>query len=323
MALHSFDDVDDALDATREFLTPVDRRRWLRLALVVFFLGGTSGFPQFNAASGGSPGNGARIEGLDAELLPAIAAVVVLLVLLGLVFALVGSIMEFVFVESLRTGTVRVRAHWGRHWPRGLRLFAFRILLGLAALLVIGGVVVAALSPLLLTGDVGTGVALLLVLSPVLLLLAVLFGLAHAFTTMFVVPVMLLEDRGVLASWRRLWPTVRGEWTEFAVYAVVAWLLGIALGIAAVLVAGVVAVVLAIPFLIAGVVVWVALSGSTAALAIAAVLAAVYGLLLAVAWALVQVPVQTYLRYYALFVLGDVNPDFDAVQEARARVRSD
>jgi len=37
--------------------------------------------------------------------------------------------------------------------------------------------------------------------------------------------------------------------------------------------------------------------------------------------ALVQVPVQAYLRYYALLVLGDVEPEFDLVPDQRAAVR--
>jgi hypothetical protein len=35
----------------------------------------------------------------------------------------------------------------------------------------------------------------------------------------------------------------------------------------------------------------------------------------------VQVPVQTYLRYYALLVLGDVESSFDIVPDRRAAVR--
>ena len=37
MSLYAVDAIDDALSATRSFLWPFDRGRWLRLALVVFF----------------------------------------------------------------------------------------------------------------------------------------------------------------------------------------------------------------------------------------------------------------------------------------------
>jgi len=327
--LHAFDDIDDALDATRDFLTPVDRGRWLRLALVVLFVGGPgfNGVPQFNVSSPAPPGNGGPspdvpIPSVGSETLLLLAAAVGVLLLLGLLFLLVGSVMEFVLVESLRAESVRVRAYWRRHLGRGLRLFGFRVVFGLASLLLVGGPLAAALSPLLGGGDLGTAVALLLALSPVLLVVVAALAVVYAFTTQFVVPVMLLEERGVLSSWSRLWPTIRREWREFAVYAVVAWLLGVALGIVALLVLGVAALVLAIPFVLVGVVVAVALSFSTAALVVAGALAAVYVFLLVVVAALVKVPVRTYLRHYALFVLGDTNPDFDAIPDVRSRVRS-
>lgn len=45
-----------------------------------------------------------------------------------------------------------------------------------------------------------------------------------------------------------------------------------------------------------------------------AVLAFVFALAVLVVRALVQVPVLTYLRYYALLVLGDIEPEFDLVR---------
>jgi hypothetical protein len=37
--------------------------------------------------------------------------------------------------------------------------------------------------------------------------------------------------------------------------------------------------------------------------------------------ALVGMPVQAYLRYYAMLVLGDVDPDLDLIPDQRAAVR--
>jgi len=39
MALHAVENVEEAFGVTREFLTPINIRRWLKLALVVFFVG--------------------------------------------------------------------------------------------------------------------------------------------------------------------------------------------------------------------------------------------------------------------------------------------
>lgn len=53
MALHAVENVEEAFDVTREFLTPIEIRRWLKLALVVFFVGSGVSFPtaQFNTST--------------------------------------------------------------------------------------------------------------------------------------------------------------------------------------------------------------------------------------------------------------------------------
>jgi hypothetical protein len=249
MALHAIDDLDDAVAVTRSFLTPVDIRTWLKLALITLLAGlpgaNLSGV-QTSVNGGGTGGelpSGAVPEvvpGVDIVLL--VGVLVVAAVVLALGFLLVSSVMEFVLVESLRTETVAVRRYWSRRWPQGLRLFGFRVVLGAVVL----GSVLAVVGPLVLSAlDLGPSVAvsgaLLLVLVPLVLLLALGFGLF-----------LLAEPVGIV------------------VLAVVGLL-----------------------FLLAALVV-VAVAG---------------------------VPVVTYLRYYALLVLGDIEPAFDLVPDQRAAVR--
>ncbi|MFC7176725.1 DUF7544 domain-containing protein [Halosegnis marinus] len=45
MPLSATERLDDALDATLDLLTPFDAGRWLRLAVVAFFVGGLGGAP--------------------------------------------------------------------------------------------------------------------------------------------------------------------------------------------------------------------------------------------------------------------------------------
>lgn len=329
MSLHAFDDIDDAVQATRSFLFPVDRRTWLRLGLVVFFVGGASvnaPVTGFNVPATGPAGPtappGDPVPQLTDAVLLAIAAVVAVLVLVVLLFAFVGSVMEFAFVESLRSEEVHVRRYWTRYWRRGARLFGFRVGLGLVALLLVGGLVAAVALPAL-SGAGGASLGLFVALLPVLFLLAVVFGLVNGFTTAFVVPAMLLEDRGVLDGWRRVGPIVRTEWKEYAVYAVLAWLFQAVLATLVALVVGIGGLFLAVPFLAVGFLVWLALSLSPAALLLMGVLAVVYVAVLLLAGLLVQVPVQTGLRYYALFLLGDTAPSLDPVPDQRAAVRAE
>jgi hypothetical protein len=334
MTLYALEALDDALDATRAFLRPRDRTDWVKLAIVVFFLGGVGGNTPLQYTTGGDGGTGGTPSGgMPIEFGPRVwllvAAVVAAVVLVALVFGLIGSIMEFVFVECLREETVAVRRFWSRRWRQGVRLFAFRIAIGL---LVLGGVAVLLLPVLAPLFDVGpfggvgggVSIALLVLLVPVFVLFALIAGLVEAFTTAFVVPIMILEDRNVLPAWRRLWSTITAQWQQYLAYAVAAFLLGLVGGLLVGIGVLIGAVVLLAPFgLLAaiGVALYVLVS-ELAGIVVVAVVAFAYFLAVLALAALVQVPVLTYLRYYALLVLGDVDPDLDLIAERRAAIRA-
>ena len=333
MALYALDDVDDAYGITRAFLTSIDRTAWLKLAFVVFFVGGAganfSGTNFSTGDAGTDPGTPPVEEFPTFDPGPNFWLLVGGLVLAAVVVALalffVAAVMEFVFVESLRTEVVSIREYWGRYWRKGLSLFGFRLvvwLFVLASFLLVGGLFFA---PLVFdAGGFGASALLLLLLVPVFLVLAVIVGLVDGFTTNFVVPIMILEDRGVLDGWRRLWPTIRAQWKQYLAYAVVAFVLSLVGGIAVFIVTAILVVVLLIPF---GVLFAVGVGLTVVFEPVGIAWLVVTGLLFALAAivvaALVQVPVQTYLRYYALLVLGDVDESFDIIPEQRVLARSD
>lgn len=336
MALYAVGAVGDALNATREFLFPFDRSRWLRLALIVFFIGGTgSGFnfqssgtnvPSPPSTPGGPSGDFGGNPDILIPLLLVIAAIVIVVVL---AFVLVGSVMEFVFVEALRSHDVSVRQYFRRYWRQGFRLFGFRLLFGLLTLAVVAIPFAVVLIPLFDGSDPSVGAILgaVFLLIAVVFLIAAIAGVIYGFTTVFVVPVMLIEERGVLSAWRRFWPTLRGQWKQYAVYVLVELGLSIAAGLAVLLVDLLILVLLAIPFgLLAGLILFVG-GGfgnlSTAGLVVLGLLGLVFGLSVLMAFLFIQVPVQTYFRFYALLVLGDTNDEFDLIPDHRALVRSD
>ncbi|SFR89106.1 hypothetical protein SAMN05216559_0578 [Halomicrobium zhouii] len=332
MALYALDDVDDAYAVTRAFLTSIDRTTWLKLALIVFFVGGAgANFPgtSFSGANGGEPGAPPAEEfpafdpGPDFWLL--VGAVVLVLVALALALFFVAAVMEFVFVESLRTEDVSIREYWGRYWRKGLRLFGFRLVVGLLFLAPFLAVMALFFAPVALgTGGFAAPVLALVVLLPVVFVLAIVVGLVDSFTTNFVVPIMLLEDRGVVDGWRRLWPTIKSQWKQYLAYAVAAWILSLVGGVLIAVVAGILVAVLFVPF---GILLAVGIGLLSVLEPVGIAWLVVTGLLFALAALvvalLVTVPVQTYLRYYALLVLGDVDADLDIIPEQRAAVRSD
>lgn len=333
MTLYAVDAIDDAVDATRSLLWPFDAGRWLRLMLVVFFVGGSgaSAPSQFggSVSTGSGPQSGSLTElpapetvvpGTTELLVIGAVLAAVAVVVLGLMF--VGSVMEFVFVESLRREAVSIGRYWRARWRAGLRLFGFRLLLGVVTLTLAGAVLAPALLPAI-SGDASVAVGLLLLAVPVLIVLAAVSGLVGGLTTNFVVPVMIVEERSLLSAWRRFWPVLTGQWKEYAAYVALGFLIRIATGIATGVAVVFGVIVAAIPFGITGIV-GVALLSVARPVGAALIAVSILSFVLAViALALlVSVPVQTYLRYYALLVLGDTDADFDLVAERRRAIRT-
>jgi hypothetical protein len=105
-------------------------------------------------------------------------------------------------------------------------------------------------------------------------------------------------------------------------YDVVAFVLSIAAGIAASIVVGLAAVALAFPLALLGALLYFTVSFSSTVVTVAFVGVALLAVLaIVVLWLLVQVPVVAYLRYYALFVLGDADASLDLIPDQRAAVR--
>ena len=322
MALHAVENVEEAFGVTREFLTPVSVRRWLKLAFVVFFVGSGVSFPtaQFNTSTPpGEVSTGDLPFTLPVDVVPLVVAVVAVGLLLGGLFALIGAILEFVLVESLRTGEVSLRRYWRQRWRQGLRLFGFRIAIGVPMIVLFVGWLALLVVPTFTGRDPTVSATAFLVGIPVVFLIGVLYALVSGLTTVFVVPLMIQADSGVLAAWRRLWRSIKTAWKQYLAYVVIAFLLTAAAGIIASIVVGIVAVVLLIPILIIAAVAHVTVSlSSTVGVVVVVALAVLFGLAMLVVGTLARVPVVTYLRYYALLVLGDVEGSFDVLSDRQS-----
>ncbi|MFD1645908.1 DUF7544 domain-containing protein [Haloarchaeobius litoreus] len=326
MSLHAVDELDDAIDVTKGLLFPVDMWLWLKLALVTLFVGGGAGFPSyafnFAGSTGGDGGGGGGGPGFgltDGELLLVAGGLVVAILGFFLLFGALGAIMEFVFVEALVGGEVRIRRDIGEYWRRGLRLFGFRLAVSLPMLLVVLAVVAAFLFPVLLGGGFELGIILLLAAVPLVFILAFVVGIVNGFTSVFVVPVMLADDCGVLDGWRTLWPSLTDETVEYIGFAVINYVIRLVTGTAATMVLGVTALVLLVPaaLFVFGVLAVLPAAPGLLAVATFVVVGAVYLVALFAVWAVVLVPIESYHRYHALLVLGDLLPDYDLVADRR------
>ncbi len=319
MALHAIDEVTDAATISKAFLTPIEWRQWVKLALIVFFAGGGV------SLTSGQSGTSTSIDLPLRELSPLapgadlLVAGLVVVAFLGVgVFLLVGSIMNFVLIETLRTGTVSIRAYWRTYWRAGLRLFGFRVAIGVPLLLLLVGWLGATILPTQLGITLIAPIWIFIGGFPVILLAGLLYGIVNSFTTMFVVPIMIQRDLGVLAAWRVLWGSIKTAWKQYLAYAVVASLLTVVAGLVVSIVLTIVGVILLLPIAIIAGGLFLTGPGMTP-FGIAGILliGLVVGLVMLVVWGVVQVPVVTYLRYYALLVLGDIEPELDLVADRR------
>ena len=253
--------LEDARERVAALLWPPAVGRWLRLVLLVTFVGG--------GGSASSAGGNLQIP---------------------------------------TSGGLRVSAR--RYAGRGLRLFAFRVVV-VAVTLLLGGGPVALVAWSVLRADPAAEVLVV----PALLVAAVVAlcaWLVLTLTTDLVVPAMLAADvRGPLAGWRRVAGVVAANPVDSGLYLLLRVVLGVAAGIVVGLVGSLVALVAGVPFAVAGAAALVA-AGSALSPREGAVLVALglaFALVAAGLFQVVRTPVVCYLRAFAVATLGRLSPE--------------
>lgn len=317
MSLHALDALDDALTATRRY-RPRGLLEWVWVGVVVLVVASPGiSVPAGGGSAGGGTGGPSPREQLGIEgMLPAIPSELLVVGLavaavLWVTVVVVGAFFEFPFLRWLRDGETAIGAEVSDHWRQALGLAAFR--------LVVNAVGFAILAAVLVT-TVGTGAEPLQYVfalgrqQALVGLSSLLTAVVAAFTTAFVVPTMVLTDRGVLGGWRRFWSTLTAAPKQFLAYgvgvAVLAYIGGILLVLAV--------VVALIPVALVGGILALAVGGSAVVIPVAIVGGVLVTAVAVGTYALVQV----FLRYYALLVLGDVDDELDLIPERRRELRS-
>ena len=240
-----------------------------------------------------------------------IAVIALILLGIGLVIGIITETLRFVFYDDLQTDTVRLVEPAKRRFGQALRLYGFKI--GLQ-LLTVGPI--AGLVAFFLLADVPIGPLVGVAAALVFLAVVLVSMIVSRITDEFVVPTMVVTDSGVLDGWRRFWPVLRGQLSQFGVYLVVHFLLLLAVGIArAILSVIVYGIVLVIGGVIGLVIVFGLFGGlsaaasSTAALVVLGLLGA---LTLLIGWVLllpVQIVVLTYVTNYEVSMLAACDDD--------------
>jgi hypothetical protein len=336
--LSAVDCVSPALDQTkRQLFTPIRLQRWARLALVCLiigdFAGGGGAGPSGNfnyppSRSGGGHGSfptGHLDWGKILPWLPWILAGVVLVFLFIFLWIYIASVYRFVLFDSVLYDRCELKGSW-RRWERCGRSFFYWCLALLGGFLAGDALLIGA--PLLIAWRTGLfrhpgqhlavlilgGVALFLLL----LVFFVLGAVASLFAKDFCLPIMAMENVGVLDAWRRLLPMLAAEKLAFTFYV----LMKIVLAIGSAIIFGIITIVTLIVLLvvlgIAALILFfggkaIGLTFSLTTISILIVLGGIIvsGILYLIA--LISTPPMVFFQSYALHFFGSRYPALGAV----------
>lgn len=319
MPLSAVDSVNPAFEhAKLQLFRPFKLGQWSRLALVGLLAGELSsgGGCNFNVPnfSGGAQRHDLVMPASNPLLLGLlIAALIVVVPLLWLLFIYLSSRMRFVLFDSVVEKRCELRRFWRERRAPAMRFFLWQIVFSLATLAAIAVVVgIPALIAFALgwLGEPRNHVGQLILFGlPVFLAFVVVLVVSlivHVFTKDFVIPQMALENVSAFEGWRRLWVMLKSEKGSYAGYGGMKLVLAIGaaffVGIAAIIVI----VALMIPF--GGVGAITVLAGKSAGLTwnvftvtAAVVAGCVFVALLLYAVSLVSVPVTVFFPAYAIY----------------------
>ncbi len=326
----AFKPITTAFEKTRKLLLePFDAWTWLKLIIIVFFVGTGTGRLGNNFSNVANyrtgPSDTHAIEQGVSSLLSnttvilIILGLVVLLIAVALLFAYLRNVFSFVLIEALTSGEVHIIKPMMDNLGRGLRLFIFTLAVGLITLAAIIVLILAMLLFVFLAVKIGISsvagilVLLLAIVSIIILLLIMIaFSIASAifvgFTYDFAAPMMLFEGIGVVEAWRRLWASIKRDWQQYGVYVLTRWAVELGIGILMMFIVLPLALIF-IAALLFGVIAALAAAKTSAILAVLVGLALVAVFVVFIlAMAVISMPVAVYLRYYSLDVLKQIDP---------------
>ena len=266
MGWYGLDAFNSAFKRTKRTLAePFDFWKWIRLGIIAFFIGGGAGTWNFNSPASWQTEE-KRFETIPTqEVIDKITIFwnqyqtyiligLALIIFIILLFILISSIMEFVFVESLVTNRVAIMAYFRKYLHPGFNLFIVKIILSMVFL----SVFILAMIPVsqkILSDNITPAVLLggFLWIIGILLILAVLGGIINSFISL-AIPVVIYRDAGIIMALKMVVRRSREDWKQIVIYWVArffAWTAGgIVVGIAALFVFIVILFVLLIPGLI-------------------------------------------------------------------------
>jgi hypothetical protein len=233
LAKSAVDVVGSAFEHTRKQLSePFQFRQWLRLAVLglatgeISSGGGCSNFRGLGQLPAHLPhrsdnfleaGSGLSGLGLDPATIATLIIVAIIgFLIAGLVFLYISSVSRFMLFESVLRRHCELGPSWERWQGQGLRFFGWQLALSAISLAVAAMLFLPLLIPVLavLRSHREPDAALLLSFVPMIsafLLFALVMLVIQVLAKDFVIPLMALDDVGVMEGWRRFFAMMKGD----------------------------------------------------------------------------------------------------------------
>ena len=325
------DAIAPAFERTKsQLFMPFRFGHWLRLAVVCLLTGevtggggGWGGANRFNfPPPQGSPPGSDFLTLLDLpfkqspDLLIWLLMGLVALILLVLVMIYVSSLYRFILFDAVLKNRCELGEGWRRWQPQGSSYFLWQVGFGLASLVALGAIVGG---PILLAWRAGVfrspdrHFGLLLIGGVVVFCLflgaLILSVLGSLFAKDFVVPVMALENRGVLEGWQRVLPMLGEEKGAYVVYVLMKIVLAIGSALLFGIIDFIVLIALLVPLGVLGVAIFFLAKGAGLAwnpvtIGVAVVAGSVAILLILFVISFVSSPAMIFFQSYALHFWG-------------------
>jgi len=216
-------------------------------------------------------------------LLPVVIIGAIFVIALWLLIVWLNSRGRFMFLYCVAQNKAEVKNPWHQLGEHGDSLFAFRVVLGIVAIVLASLLTAMIAVPIFVVKDnLALSIAGGVIGGLLLFVVAILFMIIGKFTKDFVVPIMYLQTPSAVAAWRMLLDILAFNKGRFVLYILFHIVISLAVG----------SIVLAIGCLTCG--------------------CACCLLALPFIGTVILLPVLVFLRSYSLFYLAQYGPEFNA-----------
>jgi hypothetical protein len=303
--------IDEAFDRTKTLLWPPKFGVWIRITIIALFLGGgvanpfKTGDVQWSSVQELSLAGPLTIT----ENLELIVAITIGLLVAGLIYVIISAIFQFIFVDCLSSGKILLTRTFSLRWRKGLQLVCFYLVLLLIICVCAIATSVLIIIPALTTGTDIIGVLISIIITLILLLILLIpVWIIAVLTADFVVPVMIVDDTGIISGFRQVFYLFHSRWFEVGIYIALKILLMFGCGI----ILGALIFLVSIPLGLTGAILTIGtinlIYPDTLGNIILVGMGTIAMILISL---LLLVPVVTFFRYYSLAVLRDISPKYN------------